>query len=133
HRAVQRHYEAMTLSGRAATLLATFRASPVARPGRADHRHRGGSGRPARARVPPILARPDLLVDEGNELAILDLKTARGRPLARGRPVRLMFAVLTKTGVPDLVRHQVPVDRHAIERTKQIVARVWHGMQSGVI
>ena len=52
------------------------------------------------------------------------------RPLAHGRPIRLEFAVLTKTRLPELTCHQVPPDHHSIERTRRIVARVWEGMQA---
>ena len=102
---------------------------------------------------PDILARVDLLIDTGEALLVRDFKTARSawskehveeaagqlllyhdlvKPLADGRPVRLEFAVITKTKVPTLIRHEVPVDRHKIERTKRIVSRVWEAVQTGL-
>jgi hypothetical protein len=47
--------------------------------------------------------------------------------------VRLEFIVLTKTRVPELATHEVAADRHAIERTRAVVARVWDAMQNGVV
>lgn len=102
---------------------------------------------------PEILARVDLLVDTGRDLLVTDFKTARSpwgqeqvadaagqlllyhdlvRPLADGRPVRLEFAVITKTQAPVLIRHGIPADCRQIDRTKQIVTRVWEAIQSGL-
>jgi hypothetical protein len=104
--------------------------------------------------VPPILARLDLLDDEGKHLAVLDFKTSRGRwssdqlreqtgqlhlyhelvrPVAHGRPIRMEFAVLTKTRGPELVRHHVPAYRQSIERTRHVVARAWDAMQTSIV
>ncbi len=104
--------------------------------------------------VPPILGRLDLLVDEGQQLAVLDFKTARApwsrdqvrehsgqlhlyhellRPLTQGKPIRLEFVVLTKTRVSKLICHDVPADGRSIGWTRQIVARAWDAMQSGVV
>jgi putative RecB family exonuclease len=104
--------------------------------------------------VPPLLARVDLLVDEGTQLFVADFKTSQSRwggeqlrehagqlhvyheivrPLAQGRPTRLEFVVLTKTRLPELARYPVPADQRSIERSKQVVARVWDAMQSGII
>ena len=101
--------------------------------------------------VPDVLARIDLLVETEDAVVLTDVKTARSRwssdqvkasasqlllyqelvrPLANGKPLRLEFAVLTKTKSPDVVRYVVPSDSHRIERTKQVVQRVWHGIQS---
>lgn len=102
--------------------------------------------------VPELLARIDLLVETDEELMVVDFKTSRSawgqeqvktgagqlllyheavQPIADGRPVRLQFAVLTKTKVPCLVLHEVPVDPRKIERTKEVVNRVWRAVQSG--
>jgi putative RecB family exonuclease len=102
--------------------------------------------------VPDLLARIDLLVDEGDGLLVVDLKTARSRwsqeqvqdsagqlhlyhelarPLADGRPVRLEFAVLTKTKSPEVFRHEVTVAPQQIGRTKRIVERVWRAIEAG--
>ncbi len=102
---------------------------------------------------PEILARVDLLVDAGDALVVTDFKTARCRwgpeqveesagqlllyhdlvqPLAEGRPVRLQFAIITKTKTPVLVRHPVAAERRQIERTQRVVHRVWRAIQAGV-
>jgi putative RecB family exonuclease len=101
---------------------------------------------------PELLARVDLLIDTGAELAVCDFKTSRSswsdekiddgspqlllyselvKPIADGRPVKLSFAVLTKTKVPSLTVHQVPLDQRQIERTKRTVERVWGAIQAG--
>lgn len=102
--------------------------------------------------VPELLARIDLLIETEEELTVVDFKTARSawsyeqvqaaagqlllyheavQPIADGRPVRLQFAVLTKTKVPSLVLHDVAVDPRKIKRTKEVVNRVWQAIQSG--
>ena len=53
------------------------------------------------------------------------------RTLADDKPMRLSFAVLTKTQSPVLSVHDVPVDPQQIERTKRIVERVWHAIEAG--
>ena len=101
--------------------------------------------------VPDLLARIDLLVETDDAVVLTDVKTARSRwssdqvtasagqlllyqelvrPLATGKPLRLEFAVLTKTKSPEVVRYVVPSDSHRIDRTKQVVQRVWDGIQS---
>jgi putative RecB family exonuclease len=103
--------------------------------------------------VPDLLARIDLMVDEADAFVVTDFKSARSswsdehvgdaasqlllyhelvKPLADGKPVRLRFAVLNKNKVPELVIHDVPVDRHQIERTKRIAERVWRSIQAGL-
>jgi putative RecB family exonuclease len=142
------------LDDQAWRMLAAFRTSPVVRPrGRiiGVETELVGELLPS---VPPILARLDLLVDEGKRLAVLDFKTSRARwsteqlreqsgqlhlyhelakPLAQGRQVRLEFAVLTKTRVSALDVYEIAADRPSIERTKRVVARVWDAMQAGVV
>jgi RecB family exonuclease len=101
---------------------------------------------------PDLVAHIDLLVDAGDELHVLDLKTTRSawtidkveeaapqlllyselaKTLAHGKRLRLAFAVLTKTQLPVLTLHHVPLDPHHIERTKRTVERVWHAMEGG--
>jgi putative RecB family exonuclease len=103
--------------------------------------------------VPDLLARVDLLVDDGDALVLTDLKTARTRwsdsqvqdcagqlflyhelakPIADGRPIKLEFAVVTKTKTPEVYRHEVWADPQQIERMKRIVGRVWRGIKSGI-
>jgi CRISPR/Cas system-associated exonuclease Cas4 (RecB family) len=99
-----------------------------------------------------LLARVDLIVDTGDELVVSDFKTARCswndlkvedlapqlllyselvKPLAVGRPIKLAFAVLTKTKVPELTVHDVPHDPQQVARTKKIVEQVWQAIQAG--
>jgi putative RecB family exonuclease len=101
---------------------------------------------------PDLLARVDLLIDTGAELVVSDFKTSRSswsddkvddgapqlllyselvKPLADGRPIKLAFAVLTKTKVPVLTVHDVPLDAQQMERTKRTVERVWKAIQAG--
>ena len=101
---------------------------------------------------PDLLARVDLIVDAGEELVVSDFKTARCswndykvddlapqlilyselvKPIADGRPIKLSFAVLTKTKLPVLTVHDVPHDPQQVERTKRIVERIWQAIQTG--
>jgi len=100
---------------------------------------------------PDLLARVDLLVDDGESLVVTDLKTARSRwsqgqvedsaeqlvlygelarELAPDRPIRLDFAVITKTKEPAVTVHPVRVDAKRIERTKEVVRRVWRAIEA---
>ena len=100
---------------------------------------------------PDLLARVDLLIDSGNELVVIDLKTARSRwsrdqaddaseqlllyselvkQLAPEKSVRIEFAVVTKTKEPVVDRHILPVDPMRVGRTKRIVERVWRAIQA---
>jgi RecB family exonuclease len=102
------------------------------------------------AGCPDLLARLDLIVDTGEALVITDFKTSRhswsseqtgdaapqlllysevAKDLAEGKPVKLQFAVMTKTKVPELAIHPVPVDAQQVERTKRLVERVWQAIQ----
>jgi RecB family exonuclease len=101
---------------------------------------------------PDLLARIDLIVDTGDAVVVTDFKTARRewsqgqvydsapqlllyselvKHLADGKPLRLAFAVMTKTAIPFLALHDVPADQHQIDRTKRIVERVWRSIQAG--
>jgi hypothetical protein len=101
---------------------------------------------------PDLLARVDLIVDAGTELQVSDFKTARCawsdykvddlapqlllyselvKPIADGRPIKLFFAVLTKTKVPQFTVHDVPPDPLHVDRTKRTVERIWEAIQSG--
>lgn len=101
---------------------------------------------------PDILGRIDLLVDRGDALELRDFKTARSswndehvaeaapqlwlyaelvRPFAGGRPVKLAFAVLTKTQSPTFTLHAVADDARQIARTKRIAQRVWRAIEAG--
>jgi len=101
---------------------------------------------------PDLLARVDLVIDTEDALVVSDFKTARTqwswgqvhesatqlllyselvKPLANGKPLRLEFAVLTKTKVPALTIHPVEVDDHQVERMKRLFERVWRAIQAG--
>ena len=101
---------------------------------------------------PELLARVDLIVDTGDELIVSDFKTSRVswnvfkvedlapqlylyselvKPMADGKPIKLAFAVLTKTKVPELTVHDVPLDPQQVERTKKVVEQVWQAIQAG--
>jgi hypothetical protein len=102
--------------------------------------------------LPDLLARVDLLMDIDEALLVTDFKTSRAqwgldhvddsadqlllyhelvKTMADGRPVRLAFAVLTKTKLPELTLHPVAVDQRQITRTKRIVEHIWRSIQSG--
>jgi CRISPR/Cas system-associated exonuclease Cas4 (RecB family) len=103
------------------------------------------------AGCPDLLARVDLIVDTDRELIVSDFKSSRCawsnykiedlapqlllyselvKPLADGKPIQLSFAVLTKTKLPTLTVHDVPLDMQEVERTKRTVERVWQAMQA---
>jgi CRISPR/Cas system-associated exonuclease Cas4 (RecB family) len=102
--------------------------------------------------LPDLLARVDLIVETETALELVDFKTARtawsaehvadsagqqllygelAKALSDGKPLRLGFAVLTKTRFPDLTVHAVPVAPRQVERTKQVVERVWRAIEAG--
>jgi hypothetical protein len=53
------------------------------------------------------------------------------KALADGKPLRLVFAVLSKTQLPVITLHDVPLDPQQVERTKRTVERVWHDIEGG--
>jgi hypothetical protein len=94
----------------------------------------------------------DLIIDTGPELVIADFKTSRCswndfkvedlapqlylyselvKPMADGKPIKLAFAVLTKTKTPVLTVHDVPLDPLQVARTKKTVERVWQAILAG--
>src|SRR5207237_2549673 len=98
---------------------------------------------------PDILGRVDLLVDSGDELVLTDFKTSRNgwseghvveaapqlllyselaQPLTDGRPLRLQFAVMTRTQTPDFTVHPVEPDTVQANRTKRVIQRVWQAI-----
>jgi putative RecB family exonuclease len=101
---------------------------------------------------PEVLARVDLIVETANELIVSDFKTSRSswsgfkvddaapqlllyselvKPMADAKPVKLAFAVLTKTKIPLLTIHNVPLSQNQLERTKRVADRVWRAIQQG--
>jgi CRISPR/Cas system-associated exonuclease Cas4 (RecB family) len=100
---------------------------------------------------PDILGRVDLLVDAGHELVLTDFKTSRNgwseghvvdaapqlllynelaQQLTDGRPLRLQFAVMTKTKRPEFTLHGVANDAEQVNRTKRVIQRVWRAIQA---
>ncbi len=134
-------------------ILLAFRASPLAEPGGeilAVEEELRGELIPG---LPELRARVDLIVETKDALVVTDFKTSRcrwgeaniaeaapqlllyselARKMSIGKPLRLEFAVLTKTKIPDLARHAVALDRGQVNRTKRIVERVWSGVESGI-
>ena len=103
--------------------------------------------------IPDLLARIDLIVESDTAVTITDLKTARSRwtanqaedsgeqlllyselvrHLAPGKEIRLEFAVITKAVKPVAERLPVSYDPQRIERTKQVVERVWRAIEAGM-
>lgn len=101
------------------------------------------------AGCPDVLGRLDLIIDTGDGLLVSDFKTTRtgwsegrvkdqagqlllyselAKEMADGRPIRLAFAVLTKSKMPELTLHPVETDPGQIARTKRIVERVWRAI-----
>ena len=100
---------------------------------------------------PDLLARLDLAVETDDAFVVTDFKTARSRwsagdvNAAEGqlviyhelvqqltdKPIRLQFAVITKTKQPDIDLQPVTPDPLRIERIRQLIRRVWTGIQSG--
>lgn len=107
---------------------------------------------PVIADCPDLLARLDLLVETDEALIVTDFKTARSRwsisdaHAAEGQlivyhelvkqfadnPIRLQFAVITKTKQPEVEIHAVSTDPRRIERIRQLIQRVWAGIRSGI-
>lgn len=101
--------------------------------------------------APDLLARLDLVVDEPEAVMVTDFKTSRSRwsaadvelaagqvllygelvRLALDRPVRLQFAVLTKTKQPELKIHEVANDAGRTARQQALIRRVWRSIQGG--
>jgi hypothetical protein len=96
--------------------------------------------------VPDLLARVDLIVETDDAMIVTDHKTASRAwsyehvddaagqlllyhelvaPIAGNKPIKLQFAIVTKTTAPEVILHEVPVTRPKIERTKRIVERIW--------
>lgn len=99
-----------------------------------------------------LLARLDLMVETDEALVVTDFKTARSRwspgdvNAAEGqlivyhelvrqfadKPIRLQFAVITKTKQPEIEIQPVIPNPARIERIRQLIQRVWASIQSGV-
>jgi putative RecB family exonuclease len=106
---------------------------------------------PLIANCPDLFARLDLVVESDHAVIVTDFKTARSRwstgdvhasegqlviyhelvQRVTDKPVRLQFAVLTKTRQPEIQLHVVEPDPRRISRIRQLIHHVWIGIQSG--
>lgn len=141
-----------TLRALAERMLRAFQSSQFAQPGGTIL----GVEEELRGRLipecPDLLARIDLLVEKPEALVVTDLKTARSRwsneqaessaeqlllyselakELVPGKPVRLQFAVITKTKTAQVDCHQVALSPSRTQRTRQVVRQVWRAIQAG--
>ena len=107
---------------------------------------------PVIADCPDLLARLDLMVESEEALVVTDFKTSRGRwssaetNASEGqlliyhemirqisdKPIRLQFAVITKTKQPDIELKAVTPDPQRIERIRRLIQNVWASIQTGV-
>jgi hypothetical protein len=102
--------------------------------------------------LPDLQARVDLVIETDTDIEVWDFKTCRStwseervaesagqlllyselvKDLSDGKPLRLGFAVLTKTKTADLTLHPVSADSHQMQRNKRIVEQVWRAIESG--
>lgn len=99
--------------------------------------------------LPDLLGRVDLVVETPHELVIRDWKTSRARwsaeqveesteqlllystlvaDFAPGKPVRIEFAVLTKTKAVAIEQHSIVVQQRPLDRMKRVIARVFQAI-----
>jgi CRISPR/Cas system-associated exonuclease Cas4 (RecB family) len=141
-----------TLSALAERVLVAFMESPLATPAGnivgVEEELRG----PVAEDCPDLLARIDLMVDAGDALEVIDLKTSRSRwtqnqadnsgeqlllysvlaqELMPEKPVRLKFLVVTKTKVPVVEAYSVTCDPARVERTRRVLRRTWQAICAG--
>ncbi len=141
----------ISLNALAQRMLQAFVDSDLARPAGAIIGIEEELRSPVIADCPDLLARLDLLVESDEALIVTDFKTARSRwsagdvQAAEGqlivyhelvqeladKPIRLQFAVITKTKQPEVAIHTVTPDPLRIERIRQLIQRVWAGIQTG--
>jgi putative RecB family exonuclease len=143
-----------TLCQLASRVLTGFQESPLSDP----TGHILGVEEELRGQVSPecpdLLARVDLLIDDGDALTVLDLKTARSRwsqqqaedsgeqlllyselakELMPGKALRLQFLVVTKAKTPSVELYDIPVNPVRVLRTKSVVELVWRAIRTGVV
>ncbi len=107
---------------------------------------------PVIADCPDLFARLDLMVEDETTMTITDFKTARSRwspaetdasegqlliyhELVRqftDKPIRLQFAVITKTKQPDIELRTIDPDPQRIARIRRLIQNVWTSIQAGV-
>ncbi|WP_397570414.1 RecB family exonuclease [Schlesneria sp. T3-172] len=101
---------------------------------------------------PDLQARIDLMIEHPDSLVVTDFKTSRSRwsendatasegqlliyhELVRelaNKPVRLQFAVITKTKEPTIELKSIVPESQKIERIRRLIQNVWLGIKSGV-
>ena len=59
------------------------------------------------------------------------LYAALAKDLAPGKPIRLEFAVVTKTAKPTVDTLPVTFNERRVERTRTVMQRVWKSVQDG--
>lgn len=146
-----RQEDLLSLQRLAERMLTAFVASDFARPSGTILGIEEELTAPLIPDCPDLLARLDLLVETEEALVVTDLKTSRSKwseadvEAAAGqvivyhelvqrlsdKPVRLQFAVLTKTKQPQLDLHPVTVDRGRTARIRQLIRRVWRAIAAG--
>ena len=103
------------------------------------------------ANCPDLFARLDLMVESEDALLLTDFKTARSRwssaeanasegqllishelvQRISDKPIRLQFAVITKTKEPSVELRTIDPDPQRIARIRRLIQNVWTGIQSG--
>lgn len=139
-----------SLAALAERMLLAFLASDLARPLGSIIGIEEELRAPVLADCPDLLARLDLVVETEEAIVVIDFKTARSRwstadvQAAEGqlivyhelvrqladKPVRLQFAVITKTKQPEIEILPVIPSPSRIERTRHLIQRVWDSILS---
>ena len=139
------------LGSLAERMLQAFLASDLSRPAGSIIGIEEELRSPVIADCPDLLARLDLMVETDEAFVVTDFKTARSRwssgdvNAAEGqlivyhelvrqfadKPIRLQFAVITKTKQPEVEIQPVAADPARIERIRQLIQRVWASIQAG--
>ena len=106
---------------------------------------------PLIADCPDLYARLDLMVESEDALQVTDFKTARSRwssaeaNASEGqlliyhelvqrfadKPIRLQFAIITKSKEPSVELRTIDPDPQRIARMRRLIQNVWKGIQSG--
>ena len=106
---------------------------------------------PLIADCPDLYARLDLMVESEDALQVTDFKTARSRwssaeaNASEGqlliyhelvqrftdKPIRLRFAIITKSKEPSVELRTIDPDPQRIARMRRLIQNVWTGIQSG--
>ena len=140
-----------TLSALAERVLVAFMESSLATPEGnivgVEEELRG----PVAEDCPDVLGFVDLMVDAGDALEVIDLKTSRSRwtqnqadnsseqlllysilaqELMPDKPVRLKFLVVTKTKTPVVEGYTVTCDPSRVKRTKRVLQRTWQAIKT---